>query len=217
MNKKLLCPSMMCCDFGKLKQEVTALEEAGVDIFHCDIMDGNFVQNMALASNDIKALRSLTDQPIDIHLMIDNPGQKIDWFVNLGADIIYIHPEAERYVSKTLRYIRSKGKMPGLALNPDTSIESVYEMLKACDYVLVMTVDPGFAGQQFIDTTVEKIKVLVKLKEVFHFKIIIDGSCSVEVIQKLSAIGADGFVLGTSALFGKNRPYSEIIKELRAL
>lgn len=90
-------------------------------------------------------------------------------------------------------------------------------MLKACDYVLVMTVDPGFAGQQFVDTTVEKIKALVKLKEAFHFKIIIDGSCSVEVIQKLSAIGADGFVLGTSALFGKNRPYSEIIKELRAL
>ena len=105
--------------------------------------------------------------------------------------------------------------MAGIAVNPDTSIDSIEEMLNLCDYVLVMTVNPGFAGQKFIDFTKKKVERLAKLKETFGFKIVIDGACSPQVIKELSSIGADGFVLGTSALFGKNRPYKEIVKELR--
>lgn len=215
MNK-ILCPSMMCADYGSLKQEVLNLDAAGADIFHCDIMDGSFVPNMAMGLMDIRTIKKYTDKPVDVHLMIEQPSQKIDWFIDAGADIIYIHPESERYVTKTLSYIHAKGKKAGIAIDPDTSIFTIEEMLPACDYVMVMTVNPGFAGQKFIESVKEKIKKLNEQKEKYKFKIIIDGSCSPERIQELSEIGADGFILGTSALFGKDRAYRDIIQELRA-
>lgn len=215
--EKLLCPSMMCADFKKLEKEVAEMDEAGVDIYHCDIMDGTFVPNMTMGITDIKAIRNLTDTLVDCHLMIENPSEKVDWFIDAGADLVYIHPESERYVVKTLAHIKERGKLAGLAVNPDTSIESIKEMLNLCDYILVMTVNPGFAGQKFIDFTKEKIKTLVELKKEYGFKIVIDGSCSPQVIQDLSNMGCDGFVLGTSALFGKGKPYKTLIEELRTL
>lgn len=215
MNNILLCPSTMCVDFHHLDDEIQELDKAGVDIFHNDIMDGTFVPNMTLGINDIKAIRRSTNKPMNVHLMIENPSGKVDWFIDAGADIVYIHPESERYVVKTLAHIKERGKMAGIAVNPDTSIDSIEEMLNLCDYVLVMTVNPGFAGQKFIDFTRKKVERLAKLKESYGFKIVIDGACSPEVIKELSSIGADGFVLGTSALFGKNRSYNEIVKELR--
>lgn len=213
--EKLLCPSMMCADFANLEKEMHELEHAGVDIYHCDIMDGNFVPNITLGITDIKAIRKYTKKMIDCHLMIENPSEKVDWFIDAGADLIYIHPESERYVVKTLAYIKEKGKLAGIAINPDTSIESIKEMLSLCDYIMIMTVNPGFAGQKFIDFTKEKIKNLLELKKIYGFKIMIDGSCSPQVIEDLSKMGCDGFVLGTSALFGKEKSYTEIIKELR--
>lgn len=213
--EKLLCPSMMCADFANLEKEMHELERADVDIYHCDIMDGNFVPNITLGITDIKAIRKYTKKIIDCHLMIENPSEKVDWFIEAGVDLIYIHPESERYVVKTLTHIKEKGKLTGIAINPDTSIESIKEMLSLCDYIMVMTVNPGFAGQKFIDFTKEKIKNLLELKKVYGFKIMIDGSCSPQVIDDLSKMGCDGFVLGTSALFGKEKSYTEIIKELR--
>lgn len=215
MSELLLCPSTMCIDFHHLDEEIQALDEAGVDIFHNDIMDGTFVPNMTLGINDVKAIRRSTNKPMDVHLMIENPSGKVDWFIDAGADIVYIHPESERYVVKTLAHIKERGKLAGIAVNPDTSIDSIEEMLNLCDYVLVMTVNPGFAGQKFIDFTKKKVERLAKLKESYGFKIVIDGACSPQVIKELSSIGADGFVLGTSALFGKDRPYKDIVKELR--
>lgn len=217
MDQILLCPSTMCIDFHQLDKEVKELAEAGIDIFHNDIMDGSFVPNMTLGLNDLRAIRKTTNKLIDAHLMVEKPANKVDWFIDAGADIIYIHPEAERYVVKTLAHIKQKGKMAGIAVNPDTSIESIEEMLNLCDYVLVMTVNPGFAGQNFIDFTKRKVEKLAKLKDSYGFKIIIDGACSKEVIESLKAIGADGFVLGTSALFNKGRPYKELVEELRNL
>ena len=217
MSELLLCPSTMCIDFHHLDEEIQSLDNAGVDIFHNDVMDGSFVPNMTLGINDIKAIRRSTKKPMDVHLMIENPSGKVDWFIDAGADIVYIHPESERYVVKTLAHIKERGKMAGIAVNPDTSIDSIEEMLNLCDYVLVMTVNPGFAGQKFIDFTKKKVERLAKLKEVYGFKIVIDGACSPNVIKGLSSIGADGFVLGTSALFGKNRPYKDIVEELRSL
>ena len=147
--------------------------------------------------------------------MIENPGNKVDWFIDAGADIIYIHPESERYVVKTLAHIKEKGASAGLAVNPDTSVASISEILNLCDYVMVMTVNPGFAGQAFIDFTKKKIKQLVELKEEYGFKIMIDGHCTPQVIEDLSNLGADGFILGSSALFRKGKTYKEIIRELR--
>lgn len=215
--EKLLCPSMMCADFGNLKEAVRELDEAGSDIFHCDVMDGSFVPNITMGIMDIRTIRQYTDKMIDVHLMIENPASKIDWFIDSGVNLIYIHPESERYVIKTLAYIKSRNVMAGIAINPDTTIESVKEILNLCDYVMVMTVNPGFAGQKFIEFTKNKIIRLNEIKQELGFKIIIDGACSPEVIAECSRLGADGFVLGTSALFGKNRTYRELMEELRQL
>ncbi len=212
----LLCPSMMCADYGDLRHEVEALDAAGADIFHCDIMDGSFVPNITMGAMDVRAVRAATKKPVDVHLMVENPSAKVDLFLDAGADIVYIHPESERYVVKTLAHVKERGAAPGLVINPDTSIETVEEMLNLVDYVMVMTVNPGFAGQSFIGFTKKKIERLAALKGEYGFELMIDGACSPQVVRELSAVGADGFVLGTSALFGKEIGYAECLGNLRA-
>lgn len=212
----LLCPSLMCADYGNLRATVEDLDAAGIDIFHCDVMDGSFVPNFAMGLEDIKAVRAATNKLVDVHLMVENPSSKVELFASAGADIIYIHPESERYVGKTLAAIKSLGKSAGIAVNHDTSISEIEEMLNLCDYVMVMTVNPGFAGQSFIEFTNDKVRRLAALKERFGFKLMIDGACSPERVRDLSAIGADGFILGTSALFGKDAGYEECLRRLRA-
>lgn len=217
MERMLLCPSMMCADFQNLSQEIENLDLAGVDIFHCDVMDGSFVPNFTMGLQDIKAIRSHTKSFVDVHLMIENPSKNIDLFIETGVDLIYIHPEAERYTSKTLKYIKNKNVQTGIAINPDTSLSMIEELIEYCDYIMVMTVYPGFAGQKFIDSMHQKLLKLIKLKENYDFKLIIDGACSPEIISKYSKIGVDGFVLGTSALFNKDEPYHSLIENLRKL
>ena len=129
MAEKLLCPSMMCANYGHLADEVRALDNAGVDIFHCDIMDGQFVPNFTMGVMDVQTVRKYTDKLVDCHLMIENPADKVDWFIKAGADIIYIHPESERYVVKTLAHIKEMGAYAGIAVNPDTSVASISEIL----------------------------------------------------------------------------------------
>lgn len=213
--KRLLCPSMMCANYGHLAAEVRALDDAGVDIFHCDIMDGSFVPNFTMGVMDVQTIRRYTDKPVDCHLMIENPGNKVDWFIRAGANIVYIHPESERYVVKTLAHIKEMGAAAGIAVNPDTSVASISEILNLCDYVMVMTVNPGFAGQGFIDFTRRKVQQLAQLKGQYGYKLMIDGHCSPDVIEDLSSVGADGFILGTSALFRKGKNYAELIAALR--
>ncbi|MGV3011231.1 ribulose-phosphate 3-epimerase [Streptococcus thoraltensis] len=215
--EKILAPSMMCANFGNLEKEIELLEQANIDMYHCDIMDGHFVPNITMGINDVRTIRKYTSKLIDCHLMIDNPSEKVDWFIEAGADIIYIHPESERYIIKTLSHIKDRGKLAGLAINPDTSLETIQETLELVDYVLVMTVNPGFAGQQFIDFTRKKIAKLIDFKKEFGNKVMIDGACSPAIIEELSSLGADGFILGTSALFGKEKSYATLIEELRRL
>ena len=215
---KLLCPSMMCADLKYLSTEIQALEEAGTDIFHCDVMDGTFVPNFALGLSDIASIRKSTDKLVDVHLMVENPAQKVDWFIDAGADIIYIHPEADVHTCRTLQMIKDAGASAGIAINPGTSFESVKELLYLCDYVMIMSVNPGFAGQKYLDFVTPKFKKFVEeAKNYGGYKVMIDGACSPEKIAMLSKIGVEGFILGTSALFGKDKSYQEICQELREL
>lgn len=215
--EKWLCPSMMCADFGALKEELEALERADIDLYHLDVMDGKFVPNFGMGLQDIEYICRQGKRPSDVHLMIQDPGNYVELFARLGAKIVYIHPEADLHPTRTLQKIVDAGARPGIAINPGTSVETVAELLHLADYVLVMTVNPGFAGQKYLEFTDRKIEKLAALKEKFSFELVADGAISPQRIQTLSQKGVKGFVLGTSSLFGKGRSYEEIIPELRAL
>lgn len=213
--EKLLCPSMMCAGYDRLAEEVKALDEAGADIFHCDVMDGAYVPNMTMGIQDIRCIRKNTRRPVDAHLMVENPSRVLHLFLDAGCDIIYLHADSDRYVGKALLQIRQAGRKAGLVINPDESVEKVSELLPLADYVMAMTVYPGFAGQKYLEHVTDKLLRLASLKEKYGFRLMIDGACSPQKIRELNAIGVDGFVLGTSALFGKPGSYSEIFHRLR--
>lgn len=211
-----LCPSMMCADFGNLKNEVTSLEKAGADIFHIDIMDGKYVPTIGMGLQDFKVIRETTDLMLDVHLMVEKPSAYVQMFAELGADIIYIHPNSENLPESTLYKIKSYGKKAGIVLNPGTSISEIQELLPLVDYVLVMTVYVGFSGQKYLDFVDDKIHQLLTLKTDHHFELVVDGAITPDKIQKWRALGVKGFVLGTSALFGKNQSYDELISNYRS-
>ena len=215
MTKKLFCPSLMCANFTQIKTEVKALEEANIDIFHMDVMDGSFVPNLALGLEDYKTVRKLTKKPMDVHLMVQNPKNFVPIFAKAGADIIYIHPEADQMPTSTLKDIADRHIHPGIAISPGTSLPMIRELLSLVDYVLVMTVNPGFAGQKFLEYTLGKIRDLSRLKSTYNYHLMVDGAISPERIDQLSYIGVDGFILGTSALFGKEHSYKEILDKLK--
>jgi len=211
----LICPSMMCADFGSLKTEVAELDQAGTDVFHIDIMDGIFVPNYGMGLQDFEFIRKATKKMVDVHLMVKNPADYIDKFIDMGADILYFHPETDQHPARTLDRIKSKGKKAGIAINPGTAIETIQELLYVADYVMVMTVNPGFAGQKYLDYVDNKIKKLSAMKNDYNFEIVVDGAISNERVKMLSEFGVKGFVLGTSALFGKTESYQTIINSLK--
>ena len=212
-----LTASMMCANYGNLEREVRELEAAGIDSFHIDIMDGRYVPNFAMSLNDMAYIASVSKKPLDVHLMIEHPNNNVHIFLEKlrKGDTVYIHPEAEYHPSTTLQKIIEAGMIPGIAINPGTSIETVYEMPRIVKKVLVMSVNPGNAGQMYLPYVGKKIDNLLQLKAEMNFKVYWDGACSADKIIKYAPKGMDGFVLGTTLLFGKNKSYEHTLREIR--
>ncbi|MDN5708204.1 MAG: ribulose-phosphate 3-epimerase [Planococcus sp. (in: firmicutes)] len=199
-----IAPSILAADFAKLGQEVQEVEKAGADWIHIDVMDGHFVPNITMGPIVVDALRPLTQLPLDVHLMIENPDRYIEDFAKAGADYITVHVEACPHLHRTIQLIRSFGVKPGVVLNPHTPIETIQHVLEDIDLVLFMTVNPGFGGQKFIHSVVPKVAALSQLikDKSLSVDIQIDGGINEETIVPCAQAGANVFVAG-SAIFGK--------------
>ncbi len=208
----------MCVDFSRLAQEIKNLEQAGADMFHIDVMDGSFVPNFALGTEDIKAIGKLASIPYDVHLMVSAPDNYIEQFATLGCSIIYVHAEAPVHLHRTLMRIRASGSRVGVALNPGTPLSVLEDVLADIDVVMMMSVDPGFAGQAFIPGAIDKIQRLAAMIKArgLTTEIAVDGAISPDIVEKL-AKQVSYFILGTAGLFNDKAHYSQSIARLRAL
>lgn len=213
--KHLLCPSMNCANFDCLRDETVALSEAGADIFHLDICDGELAPRWSMGLRDVQAVRRNTDRLLDVHLYVNRPMRYIKQFVDAGADIVYVFPESEYFVAADLCYIRELGKAPGLAVGWGTSVESLSGVLSLVDYVMVNTANPVSKARLFMEPAWDTLEKLAKAKQQYGFKILIDGAVSPEVIVRAANMGVDGFSMGTQCLFGKQGTYKEIFESVR--
>ena len=210
-----IAPSILSADFARLGEEVRAVDQAGADYIHVDVMDGHFVPNITIGPMVVKAVRGVTDLPLDVHLMISEPDLYIDDFAEAGADIVTVHAETVHHLHRTVQYIKGKGLKAGVSLNPATPPEVLAYILNQVDMVLLMTVNPGFGGQAFIPEVVPKIE---KLKQEMDRRglsaeIEVDGGIGPDTVSLVSKAGADVFVAG-SAIFGSD-DYSRTIRLMR--
>ena len=213
--KKIL-PSILSADFANLERDIKELESIGVDMFHIDVMDGDFVPNISFGFPIIESIRPKTDKIFDCHLMIANPENYVEQFCKVGCDMVSFHIEATNHADRVIQVIKNNGKKAGIVLNPQTSIESIKYLLPKLDYVLIMTVNPGFGGQKFIPEMLEKIEELAKLREEknYNFLIEVDGGINKETSKACRDKGADLLVCG-SFLFGasdKEKTLGELLK-----
>lgn len=212
---KKIAPSILSADFARLGEEVRAVEAAGADYIHIDVMDGHFVPNITIGPLVVSALRKITALPLDVHLMIDDPDRYIADFAAAGADIIVVHAEASLHLHRSVQLIKSLGKKAGVSLNPATSLHALDYILADLDLVLLMTVNPGFGGQSFIEACLEKIHSLRAMldKRGIEAELEVDGGVKVENIARIAHAGADVFVAG-SAVFGSS-DYGATIRDLK--
>lgn len=217
MNK--LGPSLMCTDLGRVEEEIRELDQAGVDFYHLDIMDGQFAPNFALSPDFVKKVRKLTTTTLDVHLMVENPERYIDVFIDSGADMLSVHAEATHNLQSILAHIQSRGVKAGVAINPATPLDVLDYVYDVTDYVVVMTVNPGFAGQQFIPATYEKIKRLHKKITDLNLDISIqvDGNIGAATIPQCIENGANLFVGGTSAVYSPEKSLIDNVKATKKL
>lgn len=214
---KLIAPSVLSADFSKLGEDVRAVEKAGADWIHIDVMDGHFVPNITMGPLIVDAIRSVTSLPLDVHLMIENPDRFISDFAQAGATYISVHVETCPHLNRTIQAIRESGAGAGVVLNPATGVRSVEWVLEYLDFVLVMSVNPGFGGQAFIENSLDKISELRTMAKNRGLSTLIqvDGGVNEKTIGKISQAGADVFVAG-SAIFG-SPDYRKTIDNFRKI
>jgi len=218
MAQPLVAPSILSADFAKLGEEVRAIDEAGADWIHIDVMDGHFVPNLTIGPGVVKALRPHTQKPFDVHLMISPVDPFVNGFAEAGADIITVHPEAGPHLHRTVQCVKALGKKAGVSLNPGTPADALDYVLDELDLVLVMSVNPGFGGQKFITSQLKKIEAIAETIARRGLPIVleVDGGIDPATARQAVAAGATALVAGTAAFRGGPSTYADNIKALRA-
>ncbi|HLB05691.1 MAG TPA: ribulose-phosphate 3-epimerase [Thermodesulfobacteriota bacterium] len=215
--KKKIAPSILSADFSRLGEEVRAVENAGADYIHIDVMDGHFVPNITIGPPVVAAIRKVTKLPLDVHLMIETPDKYIADFAKAGSDIITVHAEACVHLHRTVGFIKEQGVRAGVSLNPSTPLSLLDHILGDVDLVLLMTVNPGFGGQKFIKTMLPKIAEMRSILDNrgLNVELMVDGGVTLENIAEISKAGADAFVAG-SAVFG-SQDYKKTIEDMKRI
>jgi ribulose-phosphate 3-epimerase len=219
MTTKKIAPSLLSADFSNIEKDIKMVEEAGAHVLHIDVMDGHFVPNITFGPFIVSAINKVATIPLDVHLMIENPGDYIEAFIEAGADYLTVHAEATPHLHRVLQQIKSKGVKAGVSLNPHTPINLIENVLNDIDLVLIMSVNPGFGGQSFIPNTINKLQelqaMLVK-NNATHIEVEVDGGIKLENIKEVAEAGCDIFVSG-SGIFKADNPAKMITKMIEVL
>jgi ribulose-phosphate 3-epimerase len=196
----IIAPSILAANFGHLEQEIHAAETAGADWIHCDIMDGHYVPNLTFGPGIVKLLKQITSLPLDVHLMITNPEPTLEWYIGAGADWVSVHPETCQHLNRTLRRIKELGAKAGVVANPATSFSLIEPVIDMVDLILIMSVNPGFGGQEFISTSLKRLQKVQKLIDASgrNIRLSVDGGITPKNARSVVDAGADVLVAGTS-------------------